>query len=632
MHKKLSFRARIAITRRGFGILKTYCPGLAEGKAAAAFITALQPFATLWLSAQLINEISGARRIQVLAAYASAAVLVNFAARLLRSVFERISNDKEALMWSWFGKIFSDKQMSMDYIDLENAQIQQKRQQAQENLFMFGNGLAQLVWGTTELVRDTVNIFASLALTVGLFAARAEKSPLNSPLWCIPLLLCVILGGLCNYRATEKENRVFERWSGDTVWYNRVFMFFGHDLYMSLERAKDLRIYEQNFIADRILAKLLQKDKKDDAPLIFKMALYPAAARVIVLFANALCYLFVVLKAALGAFGAGDIVRYAGALSRFGEGIQGLMFVLSDNAVYCSHLQKLFDFLDLPNRKDQGTLPIEKPGSGPDGKPVYTLELQHVSFRYPGANSWALHDVSMKFESGKRLAVVGENGSGKTTLIKLLCRLYDPDEGEILLNGINIKEYRYDEYLSVFSVVFQDFQLFSFPLGQNIAADTQYSPQRAAQCLEQAGFQERLAKMPKGLNTFLYRDFENEGVEISGGEAQKIALARALYRDTPFIILDEPTAALDPVSEYAVYSKFDAILAGRTAIYISHRLASCRFCDDIAVFEQGRLIQRGSHAQLLTIDTGKYRQLWEAQAKYYREDNRAANRKDEIRI
>ena len=146
MHKKLSFRARIAITRRGFGILKTYCPGLAEGKSAAAIITALQPFATLWLSAQLINEISGARRIQVLAAYASAAVLVNFAARLLRSVFERISNDKEALMWSWFGKIFSDKQMSMDYIDLENAQIQQKRQQAQENLFMFGNGLAQMVF------------------------------------------------------------------------------------------------------------------------------------------------------------------------------------------------------------------------------------------------------------------------------------------------------------------------------------------------------------------------------------------------------------------------------------------------------------------------------------------------------
>ena len=138
--------------------------------------------------------------------------------------------------------------------------------------------------------------------------------------------------------------------------------------------------------------------------------------------------------------------------------------------------------------------------------------------------------------------------------------------------------------------------------------------------------------MPKGLDTFLYRDFENEGVEISGGEAQKIALARALYRDTPFVILDEPTAALDPVSEYAVYSKFDSILAGRTAIYISHRLASCRFCDDIAVFEQGRLIQRGSHAQLLTIDTGKYRQLWEAQAKYYREDNRAASRKDEIRI
>lgn len=215
------------------------------------------------------------------------------------------------------------------------------------------------------------------------------------------------------------------------------------------------------------------------------------------------------------------------------------------------------------------------------------------------------------------MAVVGENGSGKTTFIKLLCRLYDPTEGVILLNGIDIKKYDYDEYMSIFSVVFQDFKLFSFSLGQNVAANTNYDESRVIECLTKSGFSDRLAKMPKGLQTCLYKNFDEEGVEISGGEAQKIALARALYKNAPFIILDEPTAALDPISEYEIYSNFNRIVGNKTAIYISHRLSSCRFCNDIAVFSNGSLIQRGSHDMLIQDENGKYHELWNAQAQYY---------------
>ncbi|MCL1794198.1 MAG: ABC transporter ATP-binding protein, partial [Oscillospiraceae bacterium] len=210
--------------------------------------------------------------------------------------------------------------------------------------------------------------------------------------------------------------------------------------------------------------------------------------------------------------------------------------------------------------------------------------------------------------------VVGQNGSGKTTMIKLLCRLYDPTEGVITLNGFDIRKYDYGEYMGIFSVVFQDFRLFSFTLGQNVAASAEYDGVRAAECLTMAG----LGEMPRGLETALYRDFDDGGVEISGGEAQKVALARALYKDAPFVVLDEPTAALDPVAESEVYSKFDEIAGGgKTAIYISHRLSSCRFCDDIAVFDGGELIQRGSHEALLADESGKYRELWLAQAQYY---------------
>ena len=177
----------------------------------------------------------------------------------------------------------------------------------------------------------------------------------------------------------------------------------------------------------------------------------------------------------------------------------------------------------------------------------YLVEFRDVSFRYPDSEAWALRHVNLKFQVGSRLAVVGENGSGKSTFIKLLCRLYDPTEGEILLNGIDIRKYQYPDYIALFSVVFQDFHLLALPLGQNVAGRIKYDRERVAQCLTQAGIMDRVEKMDQGLDTYLYKDLEKKGVEVSGGEAQKIAIARALYKDAPFIILDEPTAALDPL-------------------------------------------------------------------------------------
>ena len=215
------------------------------------------------------------------------------------------------------------------------------------------------------------------------------------------------------------------------------------------------------------------------------------------------------------------------------------------------------------------------------------------------------------------MAVVGENGSGKTTFIKLLCRLYDPQEGQILLNGIDIRKYRYDDYMHIFSVVFQDFQLISQPLGDNVAGSCRYDREKVETVLRKVGFGERLDRMPNGLDTVLYRDFSETGVELSGGEAQKVAIARALYKDSPFIILDEPTAALDPIAEAEIYARFNEIAQDKTTIYISHRLSSCRFCDEIVVFSDGRVIQQGTHETLLAQETGKYAELWHAQAQYY---------------
>ena len=611
---KMSIRKRFAVTVRGFGILKKYCPGLVQGKALYESINSLQPFVTVWISARIINELSAQQRIKNIVGYVVGIVLINFVCAVLKNSINRVCNEKETQMWNWFGKIFSDKQMSLDFEDLENAKIQHQKQEVEENLYMFGNGLAQLVWGTSGLVRASVNILTSLTMIATLFLSKSGNTSIDNPIWSIIILLCIVLGGLSNSKATVKENKVFMKWCKDTVWFNRTFMFFGRELYMNPEKAKDVRIYKQNTIAAKALDKLIERDKENQAD-IFKMSISPAIACVIIGLANTVCYLFVAIKAFFGAFGVGSVVQYIAVLQRLGDGLQELMFILSDNEVYCIHLQKLFDYLDIPNHMYQGSLTIEKRDDN-----EYYVEFHNVSFRYPNTDHDVLKRVNIKFKVGEKLAVVGMNGSGKTTFIKLLCRLYDPTEGEILLNGVDIRKYNYDEYRSIFSMVFQDFQLFSFSLGQNVAASVNYDANRVKTCLEKAGFGNRLKKMPQGLDTCLYKDFEENGVEISGGEAQKIALARALYKDAPFIVLDEPTAALDPVAEAEVYSKFNKIVGDKTTIYISHRLSSCRFCDEIAVFDNGQIVQQGSHDKLVADENGQYHKLWYAQAQYYKKE------------
>ncbi len=619
MKDRLTLKERIKITGRGIGILRRYCPGLAGGKAVSAILAALQPLLSIWISAMLINELAGERRRSYIVVYVATVVFCNFLLLLIKSIVDRITEEKEAQMWNFFGMVFADKSMTMDYADLEDTKVLQQKQEASENLFMFGNGLGQLVWGMNSLVNATVSIVLSLSLTVTLFMSDTGTKWMDSPLWIVGIGGCVLFGGIANAKATRKENAVFEKWCKETVWFNRAFVFYEHELAKSPERAKDVRIYNQHKAAKRGFCEMRVRDEAMGGYLC-DMATYPALAAVVVGAGTIVCWVFVVLKASLGAFGVGSIVQYIGALGKLSTGVQDMMFVLADNAVYCRHLRGLYDYLDIPNRKEEGTLTVDSDAVCNGRDEVYgdyEIEFCNVSFRYPGAKEYSLRNLSLKFKLGKRMAIVGKNGSGKSTFIKLLCRLYDPTEGEIRLNGVDIRKYNYEEYLKIFSVVFQDFKLFSFSLGQNVATAMEYDREKAEQCLVKAGLSERLNAMPKGLDTALYKDFESEGVEISGGEAQKVALARALYKGAPIVVLDEPTAALDPLAEAEVYTKFNEIIGDKTAIYISHRLSSCKFCDEIAVFDEGTVVQRGSHEELLKETSGLYHALWTAQAQYY---------------
>ena len=607
----MKFKQRIAVTRRGYGLLKAYCPGLIRAKAAAALLEALSPLITIWFSARIINEIAGNRDTGTLVLLVLLTAGLGFAFSMIRSALSRVISEKEAGMWNDFPKIFADKQMSMDFADLENQDIQKQRQKAEENLFMFGNGLAQLVWDTPSLVQAAAGIAASVALTASLFTAKTGSALLDSRLWIPAAAGIMALSGLVNARLRKKEERVFERWTERTVWYNRAFMFYGHALYADTARAKDVRLYRQDRIAEREMQKLEDHNRKDNRALS-----QMSACQGLLEFSrgacNALCYLYVAAKAALGAFAVGGIVQYVGALMQLVRSVGDLFFTVSENRIYTCHLEKLFEYLDLPNAKQHGTRQVDRTGGQ-----EYTIEFRNVSFRYPGSSSYALKNISTTLHAGRKQALVGANGAGKTTFVKLLCRLYDPTEGQILLNGTDIREYDYDEYLNLFSFVFQDFRLFAFGLGENVAACEDYHPAKAEDCLEKAGFGDRLRSLPGGLDTCLYRDLSEDGVEISGGEAQKIALARALYRGSPIIVLDGPTAALDPVAEEQVFTGFSGMTGDRTAVYISHRLSSCRFCDTITVFDRGCIVQQGTHNELLQDQQGRYNELWTAQAQYY---------------
>lgn len=320
-------------------------------------------------------------------------------------------------------------------------------------------------------------------------------------------------------------------------------------------------------------------------------------------------YYCVLALAIAGTITVGMVLRYAQAIFQACMSVSASIRLAGEFRTDVGRIASTLEYLNLKAEKTKGDSFTEMTKG--------VIEFRNVSFRYPGTKELVLDHVSLKIEPSEKIAVVGKNGSGKTTLVKLLCRLYEPEEGEILWNGKNIREYDLREWQKIFAIVFQDYSLLSLTLGQNVAASVQYEAERAKEVLQLAGFGERLNKLKKGLETVVYPEYEQDGVSFSGGEEQKIAIARAIYKGGQICILDEPTAALDPVSESRVYESFDEIVKGKTAVYISHRLSSCKFSDRIFVLDNGKIAESGTHEALLS-QNGLYAQLWQAHAQYYK--------------
>ncbi len=322
-------------------------------------------------------------------------------------------------------------------------------------------------------------------------------------------------------------------------------------------------------------------------------------------------YLYLGALAILGKITIGVYSQLTTSGGVLNSSLQGAIYGLQDIVKRCNYGYEIVKLMEYPPMLQKGSREI------PDLTLPHEIEFRNVSFSYPNTGVRVLENVSITIKAGERLSVVGLNGAGKTTFIKLLCRLYDTDEGEILLDGVNIRDYDYDEYMKLFSVVFQDFRLLAFTAQDNILLGREDSPESVDKLFHKVGLLDKINSLPHGRDTMMFRQFDRDGVQLSGGEQQKLAIARALYKNAPVVILDEPTAALDPVAEYDIYCKFNELVGGKTAVYISHRLSSCKFCDRIAVFSGGTIKELGTHDELVKLPDGVYAEMFHAQAQYY---------------
>ena len=386
-----------------------------------------------------------------------------------------------------------------------------------------------------------------------------------------------------------------------------------HRVAESVPVAKDIRIFGlQNWINDLYAS-------VHDVYLAFRLRaekvklLAELTEAVLTMARNGIAYGYLIQMALLEHLSVGEFLLYFTAISTFTQWVMGILQASLKLHTQSLDISRVREFLDYPE-------PFRFSGGAalPDRRP-YELRLEDVSFRYDGAETDTLRHLNLSIRPGEKLAIVGLNGAGKTTLVKLLCGLLDPTEGRVLLNGVDVRQFNRQEYYGLFSAVFQEFSILNVTIAENIAQNTEnIDDARVNACLDQAGLTQAVAQLPQGTKTHVGREVFLDGVLFSGGQTQRLMLARALYKDSPILILDEPTAALDPLAENDIYLKYNDMTAGKTSLFISHRLASTRFCDRIILLADGGIAEEGTHESLLAAG-GAYASLFAVQSRYYQE-------------
>ena len=548
-------------------------------------------------------------------------MLARYLLQLASNWFAKLAEDHETGVNRRLDRATTEKLLTVSYTTLQDPNMRNQYAGAVEGKAFSG--------GITSLMKDGLQDFFSLVIAIGFAVATLINltqatnhaatwfNDARYPLLIIALLLFPIIVGSWS---VHHSNQIQQQLIRKILPSNRQFTYFSN-FTQNMDNHQVIRLYQASA--------LVMKNERDSNHRFmnqlqsgyWKIAKFGHWPNVAIALSVIGLYILVGAKALMGVLAIGSVMIAVGYF-------QQLMTVayqfLQQVAMYVNmidYLQFYVDFLNLPDHDQSGTLPVEKRNDN-----EFAIQFHDVSFKYPGSDQWALRHVNLTLNIGERLALVGRNGSGKTTLIKLLVRLFKPTEGIITLNDIDIQKYDENEYRSLLGVVFQDFRLFAYSIAENVAATAHPDRERVWKALKVADVADRVKRMPKTIDTPITTALSDDGVTVSGGEAQKIAIARAWYKDAPIMILDEPTAALDPISEYEIYQRFDELIEGKTAIYVSHRMSSTRFSQRIVVLDHGKIVQDGTHNSLMA-EPGIYRDLFNAQAQYYTEDRIKAARK-----
>ncbi len=620
--EKLTFKEKKAVVLRLLKEIHRLAPTFIVVTLVRQMLSVSVGYIGIYISTMALNELELGATVKELV---PKVLLWLFVTLIIYIVIGRLSNESEVIKshsWELLDARQAVKNMEMNYPDLDSPYTNELYSRMEEDN-RWGSGIYGGFDSFEKLCYQAFNgVFAVGMLIPILHRLLLQGSGLTYVFFAV-LVLAIVCNGIGEHYFGQKLTEYMALWTNDKPQETNLMWYYAVYDGISMENRKDVKLYdavdllkEYTFVHGREFLKY-----KDNL-----MAKTGGLKELVINVLNAgvrgICYLFLTLIATSGGIAIGMLLRYVACFERLTSALQNILHDAQMFLLVARRQSTMFEFLDMKASFYEGKLPVEKRTDN-----EYEIEFRNVSFKYPGREEYALRDFSLKLKIGERMAVVGKNGSGKTTMIKLLCRLYEPTEGVICLNGIDIRKYDYNEYMRIFSVVFQDFTLFDYSIAENVATGEDYDSEKVRESLTRAGFGERLDRLPEGIATLIDKGYDDRGIIFSGGERQKIAIARALYKDSHFILLDEPTAALETVAEYEVYSAFDEMVGNKTAIYISHRLSSCRFCNDIVVFDKGQVVQRGSHGELMADREGLYFALWTAQAQYYEDSVRGETAK-----
>lgn len=575
----------------------------------SAFAAATLPYLSLFFSARILNLLL-AKSYRACLYTVVVFLLTQYGLGLFEKICRQYLDGQKELCLARTEQKITAKALELEFEKFEKTETMDAIRRTNVSSMGSGNVGDQLIVIHT-LITSLLSVLYALFFLLRLFllSDSSRNNFFTSSFSMLALLLLcgvqLALSSRINRRSTQKKIELNQGNDHSNSVANYLV-----NVMLEERRADDIRIGHLDHFLDVQFGKAMEHF----LPMYLDFARFSAITdgknALLSLLSNFAAYLVIGARALYGVLPIGDVLLYAGSVTRAMSDLQTFLATGSEFDYINSYLSTYEDFIAQPSMAYDGTLPIEKRDDG-----QYEFAFHDVSFSYPGTNIPVLEHVTLSFAVGEKTALVGRNGAGKTTLIKLLCRLYEPTSGYITLNGIDIRKYSYKEYTQAFSVVFQDFHLFSLPLDENIAAGTEIDEAALQSSLAKVGLTDRVQQLPQGVRTRLYNN-NGSGVDLSGGEAQRTAIARALYKDAPFVILDEPTAALDPIAEAEIYEHFSQMTAGKTAVYISHRMSSCKFCDRIIVLDHGRIAEDGTHDTLLA-NHGIYANLYETQAQYY---------------